>query len=114
MAGAGTSPAAPQHADRGGKESRGKIVAGLGLEMLRIAVPLLGNTPLGQRVAETVAKLGKEISKPPTDLGQSEMQFMSQQLFPGGATGTSGAQGGPMPNMPPTPPPPVGGAAGAA
>src|SRR6266446_571614 len=93
MAAAGTAPAAPRTPDRGGKEARGKIVAGLGLEMLRIAIPLLGNTPLGIRVSEMVARLGKEITKPAADLGQSEMTFMQQQLFPGG--GSPG--GGPGP-----------------
>ena len=103
MAAAGTAPAAPQKADRGGKEARGKIVAGIGLEMLRIAIPLLGNSPLGLMVAQSVAKLGREITKPPQDLMQSEMTFMQQQLAAGG-----GGQPGPAagPAMPPTPPAP--------
>src|SRR3989442_1594730 len=103
---AGTAPAAPATQDRSGKEARGKIVAGLGLEMMRIAIPLLGNTPLGQRVAEVVAKLGREIAKPPQDLGQSELKFMGSQLYPGGPG--PAPQGPPpaMPGPPPVPPAP--------
>lgn len=103
----GTSPAMPQQADRGGKEARGKVVAGLGLEMLRIAIPLLGNSKMGLIVSECVSKLGREVSKPPADLGAAELKFMESQLGAGGA----GPQGGapkPMQGMPPTPAPPPG------
>jgi len=102
----GTSPAAPAQADRSGKEARGKVVAGLGLEMMRVAIPLLGNTPLGQRVAEAVAKLGREITKPPADLGQSELKFMGSQLYGGGGPGGAAGPQGARPGMPPTPPAP--------
>lgn len=75
-------PAQPGQADRGGKEARGKVVAGLGLELLRIAIPLLGNSEDGQSLAEVVAKLGKRFVKPAADMGQSEMKFMGSQLYP--------------------------------
>jgi len=75
-------PALPGQADRGGKEARGKVVAGLGLELLRIAIPLLGNSEDGQSLAEVVAKLGKRFVKPAADMGQAEMKFMGSQLYP--------------------------------
>lgn len=75
-------PAQPGQADRGGKEARGKVVAGLGLELLRIAIPLLGNSEDGQSLAEVVAKLGKRFVKPASDMGQAEMKFMGSQLYP--------------------------------
>lgn len=75
-------PALPGQQDRGGKEARGKVVAGLGLELLRISIPLLGNTEDGQALAEVVAKLGKRFVKPEADLGQAEMKFMGSQLYP--------------------------------
>ena len=75
-------PAQPGQPDRGGKEARGKVVAGLGLELLRIAIPLLGNSEDGQSLAEVVAKLGKRFVKPASDLGQAEMKFMGSQLYP--------------------------------
>ncbi len=116
-------PALPGQADRGGKEARGKVVAGLGLELLRIAIPLLGNSEDGQSLAEVVAKLGKRFVKPATDLGQAEMKFMGSQLYPqpqGNAMQVPGAiqkqfqgmgmqPGGPVPGAAPPPagaPPP--------
>lgn len=96
----------PMQADRSGKQARGKVVAGLGLEMLRIAIPLLGGDKLGQVVADCVAKLGREVSKPPQDLGESELKFMQSQLAGGGGPAGGGA---PKPGgMPPTPAPPPG------
>ena len=108
-------PAQPGQPDRGGKEARGKVVAGLGLELLRIAIPLLGNSEDGQSLAEVVAKLGKRFVKPAADLGQSEMKFMGSQLYPapqGNAMQVPGAlqqrfqamgMGGPKPGAPPPP-----------
>jgi hypothetical protein len=91
----------PQHADRAGKEARGKVVAGLGLEMLRISIPLIGNTDLGHEIAITVGKLGRRLQKPPEDLGQSELKFMGSQLYPPPQAPAEKAGG-----LPPTPPPP--------
>lgn len=78
----GMGAAMPNAPQRGGKEARGKVVAGLGLELLRMAIPLLGMSEDGQAVTEVVAKLGKKFGKPPQDLGQSEMKFMQSQLYP--------------------------------
>ena len=100
----GTAPAMPQQADRGGKEARGKIIAGLALELARISIPMLGNTELGQEIASFVAKIGRRLSKPPQDLGQSELKFMGSQLWPPAQSG--GADGAARPAMPPPPPPP--------
>ena len=111
-------PALPGQADRGGKEARGKVVAGLGLELLRISIPLLGNSEDGQALAEVVAKLGKRFVKPASDMGQAEMKFMGSQLYPApqgqamqvpqalqqqfGAMGIP--PGGPKPGVGPPPP----------
>lgn len=80
--------------------------------MMRVGIPLLGNSPLGIMVAEVVAKLGKQITKPPQDLMHSELNFMSQQLG-GAGGGAAGPVGGapPRPMMPPAPPAPPMGAA---
>lgn len=109
-------PALPGQADRGGKEARGKVVAGLGLELLRIAIPLLGNSEDGQSLAEVVAKLGKRFVKPASDMGQAEMKFMGSQLYPapqGNAMQVPGAiqqQFGAMGMKPGGAAPPPGGA----
>ena len=74
--------AAPQ--PKGGQEARGKIIAGLATELVRIAIPLFPKeSPMGIALAETAAKLGRIFAKPPEDLGQAELKFMSQQLYPG-------------------------------
>lgn len=74
--------AAPQQ--KGGQEARGKIIAGLATELARIAIPMFPKeSPMGIALAETAAKLGKIFAKPPEDLGQAELKFMGQQLYPG-------------------------------
>lgn len=102
----GAAPAmpGPGQMQQGGKEARGKVVAGLGLEMLRISIPLLANSEDGQAVIEAVAKLGKRFVKPAEDLGQAELKFMGSQMFGGGAGGPGGGPGAapsaPSPSMP--------------
>ena len=67
-----------------GQEARGKIVAGLGLELIRTAISLFPKeSDFGIALAETAAKLGKIFQKPEQDMGQAELKFMSQQLYPG-------------------------------
>lgn len=74
--------AAPQA--KGGQEARGKIIAGLATELARIAIPMFPKeSPMGIALAEVAAKLGKIFAKPPEDLGQAELKFMGQQLYPG-------------------------------
>jgi len=77
-----TAPAMPNAPQLGGKELRGRTVAGLALELLRMSMPMLGNSEDGQAVAEVVAKLGRKFAKPPQDLAQSELKFMQSQLNP--------------------------------
>ena len=96
------SPMAPK---QGGQEARGRVMAGLGLELLRMAIPLFGNSPDGQAIVEVVAKLGKKFVKPPADLGAAELKFMGSQLGQGGPK-----PAGPGGGMPPPPPPPPGAA----
>ena len=100
----GTAPAmpGPMGAQQDGKIARGKVVAGLGLEMLRIAIPLLGNTEEGLLVTEVSAKLAKRFVKPPKDMQQSELTFMQSQL--GGQS--SADQGAPSPQQAPQIPQP--------
>jgi hypothetical protein len=100
----GTAPAMPGQVQSSGKEARGKVIAGLGLEMLRIAIPLLGNTPDGLAVVEVVAKLGKKFAKPAADLQKSELTFMQSQLGGGGGPmAGAGAQGPQAPPQMPAP-----------
>lgn len=105
----GTSPAAPAQPERGGKEARGRVVAGLALELARVAIPLLGNSQDGVDLAKFVSTFGKRFVKPPEDLGKSELQFMQSQIFPTGAQG--GPPGGGPPPMPGAPPLPAQAAA---
>jgi len=66
-----------------GQEARGKILAGLGLETIRRAIPMFpADSSLGIMLAEVTAKLGKEFAKPPEDLGQAELKFLQSQLYP--------------------------------
>lgn len=68
---------------KGGQEARGKLLAGLGVEMLRIAIPMFPKeSDFGITLAEVSAKLGKMFAKPPADLGQAELKFMGSQLYP--------------------------------
>jgi hypothetical protein len=105
----GTAPAMPGQVQSSGKEARGKVIAGLGLEMLRIAIPLLGNTPDGLAVVEVVAKLGKKFAKPAADLQKSELTFMQSQLGGGGGgmPAGPGAQAQQAPQAPPAMPTPA-------
>ena len=67
-----------------GQEARGQVVAGLGLEMVRTAITMFPKeSPMAIALAETAAKLGKLFKKPEQDLGQAELKFMGQQLYPG-------------------------------
>src|SRR3990167_10498190 len=69
---------------KGGQEARGKVVAGLGLEMVRMAIAMFPKeSDFAISLAETAAKLGKLFQKPDQDLGQAELKFMGQQLYPG-------------------------------
>jgi hypothetical protein len=69
---------------KGGQEARGKVIAGLALEMARMAIPLFPKeSTMAIMLAEIAAKMGKEFAKPPEDLGQAELKFMGQQLYPG-------------------------------
>jgi hypothetical protein len=101
---AGTAPAmpGPMGARQDGRVARGKIVAGMMLELGRIAIPMLGNTEEGLLVTEVVAKLAKRFMKPPKDLQQSEFQFIQSQL--GGQGGAD--QGAPPPQQAPQIPQP--------
>ena len=75
---------AMQPQPKGGQEARGKVVAGLGLEMVRVAITLFPKeSDFAIALAETAAKLGKLFQKPEQDLGQAELKFMGQQLYPG-------------------------------
>lgn len=75
---------AMQPQPKGGQEARGKILAGLGLEMVRIAIPMFPKeSPMAIALAETAAKLGKQFQKPPEDLGMAELKFMQNQIYPG-------------------------------
>ena len=78
-----TDPAMMPQA-KGGQEARGKIIAGLGLEMIRTAIPMFPKeSDLGVACAEVAAKLGRIFQKPEQDIGQAELKFMGQQLYPG-------------------------------
>ena len=105
----GTSPAMPGKVPQDGKIARGKVVAGLGLEMLRVSIPLLGNSEEGLLVTEVTAKLAKRFMKPPEDLGKSELGFMQSQLFgqggPAGGAPGGAAPGGAPPQQVPSPAP---------
>ena len=69
---------------KGGQEARGKIVAGLGLEMVRAAISMFPKeSDFAIALAETAAKLGKLFQKPDHDMGQAELKFMGSQLYPG-------------------------------
>lgn len=69
---------------KGGQEARGKIIAGLALELARTAIPMFPKeSPMAIMLAEIAAKMGKEFAKPPEDLGQAELKFMGQSLYPG-------------------------------
>jgi len=75
---------AMQPQPKGGQEARGQIIAGLGLEMVRTAIPMFPKeSDMAIALAEIAAKLGKMFKKPPEDLGKAELKFMEQQLFPG-------------------------------
>ena len=75
---------AMQPQPKGGQEARGKVVAGLALEMARLAITMFPKeSPMAIALAETAAKLGKIFQKPEQDLGQAELKFMGQQLYPG-------------------------------
>ncbi len=68
---------------QGGKEARGKIVAGLGLEMVRMAIAMFPKeSDMAIALAETAAKLGKHFKKPEEDMGAAELKFMGSQLYP--------------------------------
>ena len=68
---------------KGGQEARGKVVAGLGLEMVRMAISMFPKeSDFAIALAETAAKLGKLFQKPDQDMGQSELKFMQSQLYP--------------------------------
>lgn len=84
------TPMAPR---RGGQEAQGEVLAGLGLHFLRKAVSMLGSTPKGQKVAEAIARLGKEFVVPAGDLSQSELKFASAQA-PGGGPSSPMMAGG--------------------
>jgi hypothetical protein len=116
------APAMPGPGDGGkpGKEQRGRVLAGLGLHVLTIALPILGPTsPEGAAVADAISKLGKTFAKPPADIGQSEMKFLNSQMYPtpqGSAMDSgpgikqsllsAGAQAGPPPSDGGAPPDP--------
>lgn len=77
-----TDPATMPEA-KGGTEARGKIVAGLGLEMIRHAISMFPkDSDFSITLSEMSAKLGKMFKKPPQDLGQAELKFMGSQLYP--------------------------------
>jgi hypothetical protein len=78
-----TEPAMQPQA-KGGQEARGDIVAGLGLEMIRMAQAMYpGTSEKGILLAEVSAKLGRGFKKPPQELGEAELKFMHQSLYPG-------------------------------
>ncbi len=69
---------------KGGQEARGKVVAGLGLEMVRMAISMFPKeSDMAIALSETAAKLGKMFQKPDQDMGQAELKFMGSQLYPG-------------------------------
>lgn len=85
-----TAPAMVAPQQKGGKDMRGKVVAGLAMELLAIALPMLSQSK-GQdgrpsedavAVSDAYNKLLKHFAKPPADLGQSELKFMQSQLYP--------------------------------
>ena len=64
-----------QPQQKGGQEARGKVVAGLGLEMCRLAITMFPKeSTMAIALAETAAKLGKLFQKPEQDLGQAELR----------------------------------------
>lgn len=78
-------------------------MAGLALQLLRMAIAHLGNTKEANDVASAVAKLGRTFPPPPADLGQAELKFMGSQLGAQGPPAGGAAPGG-MPPRPPMPP----------
>mgnify|MGYP001572090272 CR=1 FL=1 len=69
---------------KGGEEARGKVIAGLALAMIRIAIPKFSKeSDLAIVLSEVSAKLGKQFQKPEEDMGLAELKFMQSQLFPG-------------------------------
>jgi hypothetical protein len=69
---------------KAGQEARGKVVAGLGLEMVRMAISMFPKeSDMAIALSETAAKLGKMFQKPDQDMGQAELKFMGSQLYPG-------------------------------
>ncbi len=84
MAPLGQTDPAMMPQPKGGQEARGKVVAGLALEMARLAITMFPKeSPMAIALAETAAKLGRIFQKPEQDLGQAELKFMGQQLYPG-------------------------------
>jgi hypothetical protein len=73
--------AAPQE----GKMARGRVLGGIGLEMLRMAASQFkGDSEEGIALMEAAVKLGKMFKKPPADMEESELKFMQAQLRGGG------------------------------
>ena len=79
------------------------VQAGLGLEMLRMAVPNLGNSKVGLDLNAFLAKFGKHFLKPEPGLGKSELRYMESQMYGGGGPQGAADQGPPPGMLPPAP-----------
>lgn len=65
-----------------GKEARGRVLAGLALEILATSIPMLGKSEDAVVVADAYNKLLKKFAKPPADMGEAELKFIGSQIYP--------------------------------
>ena len=72
-----------------GQQARGKVIAGIGAQMIREAASMFPiDSDENVSLTKSSLELAKMFMKPPEDLGMAELKFMASQLWGQGGGGS--------------------------